>query len=371
MRGSAFAHVDNHPGDLGTDTHEEELDETDEIFFDEGERRIAEARRALAEGTLRHLRRLSPADPAGAPRGGAGGGALPGVTSASSRASTGSRPAFSDLAKVLVTGATGFIGSHVARLLVERGDEVRLGVEEGSPDAAIADLDCKRVKLRRARPALGAARAEGRRARVPLRGRHVGAAGRRGAAVRRERPRHEGRDGGVPAGRGGARGLHLERGGGRPGDERQGGRRDAALHRRPARHPVRELGARGRGGGDAAGRPGAAARVREPRHLPRGGRPAAVLDPARAELPARADPGIHRRRGRDRRRARRGGGAPACGHPRRGGRALHARRAQLHLRAPVRGPRPAVGRAHAGEASIRAPPRPLRRCWAPAVVPGP
>jgi dihydroflavonol-4-reductase len=51
------------------------------------------------------------------------------------------------LAEILVTGATGFIGSNVARLLVERGDEVRLGVEEGSPDAAIADLDCKRVKL--------------------------------------------------------------------------------------------------------------------------------------------------------------------------------------------------------------------------------
>jgi dihydroflavonol-4-reductase len=49
---------------------------------------------------------------------------------------------------VLVTGATGFIGSHVARLLVERGDEVRLGVQDGSPDTAIADLaDAARVKL--------------------------------------------------------------------------------------------------------------------------------------------------------------------------------------------------------------------------------
>jgi dihydroflavonol-4-reductase len=51
------------------------------------------------------------------------------------------------LSKVLVTGATGFIGSHVARLLVERGDEVVLGVLEGSPDTAIAGLDAKRVKL--------------------------------------------------------------------------------------------------------------------------------------------------------------------------------------------------------------------------------
>jgi dihydroflavonol-4-reductase len=51
------------------------------------------------------------------------------------------------LAKVLVTGATGFIGSHVAHLLAERGDEVVLGVEAGSPDAAIADLALKRVRL--------------------------------------------------------------------------------------------------------------------------------------------------------------------------------------------------------------------------------
>ena len=50
------------------------------------------------------------------------------------------------IAHVLVTGATGFIGSHVARLAVARGHEVRLAVEAGSPDEAIRDLDCRRVR---------------------------------------------------------------------------------------------------------------------------------------------------------------------------------------------------------------------------------
>ena len=49
------------------------------------------------------------------------------------------------MASILVTGATGFIGSHVARLLAARGDEVVLAVERGSPDTAIEDLDLRRV----------------------------------------------------------------------------------------------------------------------------------------------------------------------------------------------------------------------------------
>ena len=51
------------------------------------------------------------------------------------------------MAQVLVTGATGFIGSHVARLAAERGDEVRLAVQAGSPDESMAGLDCERVRL--------------------------------------------------------------------------------------------------------------------------------------------------------------------------------------------------------------------------------
>ena len=36
------------------------------------------------------------------------------------------------MAATLVTGATGLVGSHVARHLVERGDDVRVTVRQGS-----------------------------------------------------------------------------------------------------------------------------------------------------------------------------------------------------------------------------------------------
>ena len=51
MRDSELAHVDNHPGDIAGELLEEEIEQTEEIFIEEGERRIAEARRALADGT--------------------------------------------------------------------------------------------------------------------------------------------------------------------------------------------------------------------------------------------------------------------------------------------------------------------------------
>jgi RNA polymerase-binding transcription factor DksA len=46
-----LAHVDNHPGDIGTELHDEELEETTSLFLEEEERRIDEARRALADGS--------------------------------------------------------------------------------------------------------------------------------------------------------------------------------------------------------------------------------------------------------------------------------------------------------------------------------
>jgi RNA polymerase-binding transcription factor DksA len=51
MRGTELSALDNHPGDVASELHDEEIDETTEIFLDEEERRIAEARRALADGS--------------------------------------------------------------------------------------------------------------------------------------------------------------------------------------------------------------------------------------------------------------------------------------------------------------------------------
>lgn len=46
-----LSHVDNHPGDEGTETHEQEMEASTEVYLEEEERRIEEARRALADGT--------------------------------------------------------------------------------------------------------------------------------------------------------------------------------------------------------------------------------------------------------------------------------------------------------------------------------
>ena len=57
----------------------------------------------------------------------------------------------------LVTGATGFVGSHVARALVARGDDVRVTVRATSNLDALAGLDVRDGRRRPDRPAGGAA----------------------------------------------------------------------------------------------------------------------------------------------------------------------------------------------------------------------
>ncbi len=48
--------------------------------------------------------------------------------------------------KVLVTGASGFVGSHVAQALVERGDTVRALVRDPARAGNLAALDCEQIK---------------------------------------------------------------------------------------------------------------------------------------------------------------------------------------------------------------------------------
>ncbi|HEX8065293.1 MAG TPA: TraR/DksA C4-type zinc finger protein [Thermoleophilaceae bacterium] len=49
-RSEELADYDQHPADQGSETFQQELDETTDVILEEEERRIAEARKALEEG---------------------------------------------------------------------------------------------------------------------------------------------------------------------------------------------------------------------------------------------------------------------------------------------------------------------------------
>ncbi len=68
------------------------------------------------------------------------------TASATSRVRTASEPGSSSLAKTLLTGATGFIGSHLARALVRRGDDLRVTVRARSSVEVLEGVDCERVR---------------------------------------------------------------------------------------------------------------------------------------------------------------------------------------------------------------------------------
>ena len=49
------------------------------------------------------------------------------------------------MTKTLVTGGSGFLGSHVVRALAARGDELRLLLRRGSSLDHLSDLEFERV----------------------------------------------------------------------------------------------------------------------------------------------------------------------------------------------------------------------------------
>ena len=50
------------------------------------------------------------------------------------------------MSKVLITGATGFIGNHVTRLCLEQGDEVRVMVMPGEDRSPLAGMEVEFVE---------------------------------------------------------------------------------------------------------------------------------------------------------------------------------------------------------------------------------
>ena len=264
-------------------------------------------------------------------------------------------------------GEPGFIGSHVARALAARGDELRLLIRRGARTEHLADLDYRARHRRRHRPPRRPPGDEGRRPRLPR---------------RRARPRcaSSDHDRVFAVNLGGTRNvleeaLRRRRRAGRPhvlgrrdraGAGGQDGRRDPAVHRRRARHRLRQLQARGRGRGAALRGQGPRRGLRQPDLRARPRRPELGLDGPGPPVPAAPDPGLRRRRPQHRRRPRRRRRATPRRREGRVGGALHPRRPELHPAAPLRRPLPDLGRAAAGDAAARADGDRRRRGDAPA-----
>jgi RNA polymerase-binding transcription factor DksA len=64
LRGSELADIDQHPADGASDLYEEELEETERLIMDAEERRIDDARRAIADGTYGTCRNCGRSIPA-------------------------------------------------------------------------------------------------------------------------------------------------------------------------------------------------------------------------------------------------------------------------------------------------------------------
>ena len=249
--------------------------------------------------------------------------------------------------KALITGATGFVGGHVARVLAERGDEVTATYRDPERLARLRELEVREVK------ADVLDRAALRRA---MRGceivfhtaGYVGSKPRPGLEAERPGPAAGGR-GRRRRGRA-PRGGHRERRGSRARAGRRGRRGGPGLPRR-RRRATRTPSTRARPRRSRPAVGWASRSCRSTRRTCSGcRRPVAAggdLDADRRQLPA--GPAAGGGRGRHEHRRCRGRRPRACAGRREGGgrRALHPRRGQPDLGRGDRPHRKAVRRAPA------------------------
>ena len=241
--------------------------------------------------------------------------------------------------------ASGFLGSHLARALADRGDELRLLARRSSKLGHLDEVEFERVDRRRHRPPRRAPGDAGRRSRLPRRRAGPRCARRTAAAVFATNVRgtrlvfEEALEAGVErvvhTSSAGAIGVAKPKG---AADER----------------PPFEIGHLGIAYVNSKHE----AELEAFRFAAHGldvviVNPTFVLgpdDPSRTSMGLvrrflpRPDPRLRRRRAQHRRRPRRRRRPPARRREGRGRRALHPRRAQLHLRPPVRRPGPDLGR---------------------------
>ena len=214
--------------------------------------------------------------------------------------------------RTFVTGASGFVGNHLARALRERGDQVRCLVRESSPQDLFDGLDVERVvgdlrdveSLRARHPRL--------RRGLPLRGGLPALRARPAGDVRLQRRGDAQRPARLRRVRRRARCLHQHRRRAGPQRRRNSRRRaDAGRFRRHGR-PLQEEQVPGRARRRGVGRQGAPRRHRQPVHAGRRRRREAHGDGQDdRRLPQRQGARLRRHRVEPRRCPRRRGGPPA------------------------------------------------------------
>ena len=233
--------------------------------------------------------------------------------------------------RVFLTGATGFIGSHVARALVARGESLRCLCRRTSPRSDLRGPADRLDPRRPHRPGLLAPGHDRSRGGVPLRGRLPPLRPRPAGDLPQQRRRNAERAGARRRARRQPDRLHQL--GRHPGARREPARqreRQGAARAHGRRLQAQQVPRRAAGGDLDRSRP--SRRGGEPLDADRRrGRQADAHREDRRRLPQRPPSRLRRHRPESGRRARRGPRTPAGRRAGAPGRKLHPRRREPHL----------------------------------------